>query len=273
MLTACTSGLDKKIDGSSEKAYDTSLANMKRTSQPEEVKQLDDALLVLAVSDVNIGYEGGILNALNKLAIAKSPEQLADSLMPLVNGKTGREIIAAGTARKKVEASKQLAGVDQEIAQLKKLRDEMANTKGSLESIEVLDATLRFSSVGPQRISLMDFKVRNGSEVPLTYLFLRGTVFMVGSKKVLFSDDINYKLTDPVPPGTIKEIRLPNSSPGKWNAPEIWGKDNLGFAIEVVNAESGPGKKLAASFTFKDGERLALLEKQKPELQKLLQDR
>ena len=271
LLAACSSGLDQKIDASSEKTFESSLARMKKSAQPDEAAKLDDSLLVLAISDVTIGYEGGILGAFAKISMQKSPEQLADQLMPLVNGKTGREIIAAGQKRKKDEAAKQLAALDKELAQLRKLREEKATTKGALESIQVLEPTLRFSSVGPQKISLMDFSVMNLTDVPLTYLYLRGTVSAPASNKVLFSDDINYKLTEALAPGATKELRLPNSSPGKWNAPEIWGKDNLAFTIEVVNAETGPGRKLAASFTFKDGARLALLEKQKPELEKMVQ--
>lgn len=271
LLGACSSGLDQKIDASSEKAFESSLARMKKSVQPDEAAKLDDSLLVLAISDVSIGYEGGILGALAKISLRKSPEQLAEQLMPLVNGKTGREVIAAGQKRKKEEAAKQLAALDKEAAGLRKLRDEKATTKGVLESIQVLEPTLRFSSIGPQKISLMDFRVMNGTDVPLTYLYLRGTVSAPAGNKVLFSDDINYKLNEALAPGATKELRLPNSSPGKWNAPEIWGKDNLAFTIEVVNAETGPGQKLGASFTFKDGERLALLEKQKPELEKMLQ--
>jgi hypothetical protein len=271
LLAACSSGLDQKIDGSSEKAFESSLARMKQSAQPDEAAKLDDSLLVLAISDVSIGYEGGILRALAKISMQKSPEQLAEQLMPLVNGKTGREVIAAGQKRKKDEAAKQLAALEKESAQLRKLRDEKATTRGVLELIQVLEPTLRFSSVGPQKISLMDFRVMNGTDVPLTYLYLRGTVSAPASNKVLFSDDINYRLAEALAPGATKELRLPNSSPGKWNAPEIWGKDNLAFAIEVVNAETGPGHKLAAAFTFKDGERLLLLEKQKPELEKIVQ--
>ncbi len=271
LVAACSSGLDQKIDASSEKTFESSLARMKKSAQPDEAAKLDDSLLVLAISDVTIGYEGGILGALAKISMQKSPEQLAEQLMPLVNGKTGREVIAAGQKRKKDEAAKQLAALDKESAQLRKLRDEKATTRGVLESIQVLEPTLRFSSVGPQKISLMDFKVMNLTDVPLTYLYLRGTVSAPASNEVLFSDDINYSLTEALAPGATKELRLPNSSPGKWNAPEIWGNDNLAFTIEVVNAETGPGRKLVASFTFKDGARLALLEKQKPELEKIVQ--
>ena len=272
LLAACSSGLDQKFDGSNEAAFKSTLASMKRASSPEEIKRLDEALLVLAISDVSIGYEGGILRAMHKISRA-SPEQLGDSLLPLVNGRSGRQVIDAGQKRKKDEATKQLAAVVSELARLKKLSEEKANTQGTLESIQVSDATLRFSSAGTQKISLIAFKVKNAGEAPLTHLYLRGSVAAPGSDKALFSGDINYKITDALAPGATKEFRLPNSSPGKWNAPEIWGKENLLFTIEVVNAESGPGKKLAAAFTHKDAERLLTLEQDKPALETMLQEK
>lgn len=260
LLAACTSGLDRKLDGSSEKKFESSLADMKKSAKPEDIAALDDALLALAVTDVSIGYEGGIVGALKKLSIAKSPEQLAERLMPLVDGKTGREIVAAGQARKKGEAAKQLASVDKEIAQLSKLRDEKAATRGAIEPIKVLEPTLRFNSVGPEKMSVMDFKVRNGTDKGLTFLYLRGSVAESAGGKVLFADDIKYKLSDePLLPGDTKSVRLPYSGRDKWNAADIWGRDNLLFTVEVVNADDLQGNRLAAAFTFKDAERIEQL--------------
>ena len=273
MLTACSSGLDRKLDGSSEKSFESSLAEMKKSAKPDEIARLDDALLALAITDVSIGYEGGIVGALRKIS-NRSPEQLADQLMPLVNGKTGREIIAAGQKRKQDEAARQLANVDREMAQLGKMSEDKASSKGALAPIEVLEPTLRFNSVGPEKMSVIDLKVKNGTEMGLTSLYLRGTVAESASNKVLFSDDIKYKLADePLLPGVTKSLRLPHSGRGKWNAPEIWGKDNLVFTVEVVNAENLQGQKLAASFTHKDGERLLALENIRQALDKILAEK
>lgn len=272
-LAACSSGLDRKFDGSNEKKFEASMEAIKKSAKPEEIAKLDEALMVLAVTDVSIGYEGGILGALKKLRDSKSPEQLAEQLMPLVNGMTGRQVIAAGQKRRKDEAGKQLNVTNQEIAKLTATRDENTRSKAALQGIEVLEPTLRFNSVGPEKISVMDFKVRNGTAGGLTYLYMRGTVSEPVSGKALYSDDINYKLSEsPLLPGETKALRLPHSSRGKWNAPEIWGKDNLNFTIEVVNAEDLAGKKLTTSFTHKDATRLLLLESNRQTLQKMLED-
>lgn len=272
LLGACSSGLDRKLDGRTEQAFAATLGGMKKTSRPDEVAKLDQALLTLAIADVSIGYEGGILGALDKLAASKTPEQLAEALMPLVDGKTGHELIAAGQRRRKAEATRQLAKVDAELAQLQKARDQRAAAKGLLDAIQVLEPSLRFSSIASQRSSLIEFKIRNGTDLPLSYLNLRGAAAEAEAtgNKLLFADDINYRLSDALLPGETKAIRLPNMDPGKWNALEIWGRNNLVFTIEVVNAESQPGKKLAAAFGYNDAQRLATLEKNKPLLEKML---
>lgn len=271
LLAACSSGLDRKVDGSSEAKFESSLAAMKKGARPEDIAKLDEALMVLAVSDVSIGYEGGILGALNKLSRGKSPEQLADVLMPLVGGKTGREIVAAGQQRKQKEAEKQLAATVREMADLNQVRDESSAKRGALQGIEILEPTLRFSSVGPEKISVLDFKVKNASSVGLTYLFMRGTVTEFGTNRTLVSEDINYKLSEsPLLPGETKALRLPTSARGKWNSPEVWGKDNLMFRIDMINAEDLGGRKLTTAFTAKDAARLTTLEANKLSLEKML---
>jgi hypothetical protein len=271
LMAACSSGLDRKIDGSSEAKFESSLAAMKKGAKPEDIASLDDALMVLAVSDVSIGYEGGILGALAKLSRSKSPEQLAEQLMPLVGGKTGREIIEAGQKRKHAEAAKQLAATLREIADLNQVRDESSAKRGALEGIEVLEPALRFSSVGPEKMSILDFKVKNASAVGLTYLFMRGTVTEFGTNRMLVSEDINYKLSEsPLLPGETKTLRLPTSTRGKWNSPEVWGKDNLMFRIDIINAEDLGGRKLTTAFTAKDAARLATLEANKVALDEML---
>ncbi len=272
LLSACSSGLDRKLNGPNDQAYAASLGGMKKSSKPAEVAQLDEALLMLAVTDVSIGYEGGILGAYRKLAAEKTPEQLADVLMPLVDGKTGRELIAAGVKRRKFEAARQLAKVERELSQLQKARDERAIAKPLLDAIQILDPTLRFSSAGSQRSSLIEFKVQNSTPQSLSYLYLRGSVAEANGDKTLFADDINYRLSEGLPPGETKQLRLPNMDPGKWNALEIWGRPNLVLKIEVVNAESVPGQKLAPAFSFKDAQRLAALEIDKPQLEKMAAD-
>jgi hypothetical protein len=260
-LAACTKGLDRKVNGSNEAVFEQSLAEMKKNASQEDVAKLDEALYALAVSDVSIGYEGGILGAFRKISRGKPPEQLGAALMAAVDGKSGREIVEMGRKRLQVEGARQLAAGDKEIALLKQMRDENTAKKGALEGIEVLDATLRFSSVGPERLSVMDFKVRNGSAGGLSHLYLRGTASEAAGGKILASEDFNYKLSEsPLLPGDIKAIRLPQGSRSKWNQPEIWGKDQLLFKVELVNADNLAGQKLTTAFTTKDAARLAQLE-------------
>ncbi len=271
LLVACSSGLDRRIDGSSEAKFESSLAAMKKGANAEDIARLDDALMVLAVSDVSIGYEGGILGALNKLTRGKTPEQLAEQLMPVVGGKTGREIIEAGQKRRQNEAGKQLAATVREIANLNQVRDESSAKRGALEGIEIIEPTLRFSSVGPEKMSILDFKVKNASAVGLTQLFMRGTVTEFGTNRTLVSEDINYKLSEsPLLPGEVKALRLPTSTRGKWNAPDVWGKDNLLFRIDIINAEDLGGRRLTTAFTAKDAARLATLEANRIALEALL---
>lgn len=271
-LAACSSGLDRKIDASSDTAFSASLANIRNSATPNEVEALEAALRVLAVTDVSIGYEGGIVGALEKLQ-NQPVAQLRDRFEPLVSGKSGRAIIAAANARKKSQAARELPLVTEELAKLAKLGAEREAGKAVLEKIDIQVPRFGYQPTPTGKLAMLEFKVTNNTDQKLTSLFLRGSAIDPGSQKVLFVDDINYKLPAGLSPGETKDIRLPYSQPGKWNSPEIAQRNEVELGIEVVNAEIRPGVKIVAHFTHKDAERLALLEVQKPQLEAMAQGR
>lgn len=270
LLAACSSGLDQKIDASSDTAFRNSLARIQQSAKPEQVKELEDALRMLAVSDVSIGYEGGILGALKKLE-GQPLEQLRESIQAAVNGKSGKAIIAAAGERRREQAGKQLAAVQQELAQLNKAGAEYEANKDVLAKIEITLPRLGYAPTGTGKMAMLEFKVANHTDVPLTALFLRASAVDPGSSSVLFADDINYKLPSGLAAGESKDIRLPYSQPGKWNAPELTKRAETELEVSVVNAETAPGKKLVPNFTVRDAQRVAELEQQKPLLQQMVQ--
>jgi hypothetical protein len=263
LLAACTSGLDHKLDGTSEKAFQASLEKMRKSASPEDAKRLDDALRILAIRDVTIGFEGGILGAMKKIQ-PKSPESLAEDLMPQVNGRTGRDILEAAATRRREQGQRQLQAVNAEAEKLRKARAEKESAREFLARIQVQDARIGIGG----GMAIMDFKVRNDSEEALASLFLRATV--TGAEgKALVVDEFTYKALPPIAPAQLRAVRLPSSTPGKWNSPELAKQTELGLALSVENATTPAGQKLATSFTQKDAERLAALESMKPELEAL----
>jgi len=269
LLTACSSGLDQKIDASTDSAFRSSLARIQQSVSPEQARELEDALRMLAVSDVSIGYEGGILGALKKLE-GQSPDQLREAVQAAVNGKTGKAIIAAAAQRRKEQASKQLASVEEELAALNKAGADYEANKEILTKIEIQVPRLGYAPTERGKMAMLEFKVINNTELRLTALFLRASAVDPGSTKVLFADDINYKLPAGLAPGEAKDIRLPYSQPDKWNAPELAKRSETELEVAVVNAESAPGKKLVPNFTYKDAQRVAELEQEKPVLQQMV---
>lgn len=271
-LAACSGGLDQKVDATSDTALAASLANIRNGAKPGEYEALEAALRVLAVTDVSIGYEGGIVGALEKLR-NQPIAQLRERFEPLVQGKSGRAIIAAASARKKTQAGRELPLVEQELATLAKLGAEREAGKAILDRIEIQLPRFGYQPTPTGKLAMLEFKVTNNTDQKLTSLFLRGSAIDPGSQQVLFVDDINYKLPAGLAPGETKDIRLPYSQPGKWNSPEIAGRTEVDLGIEVVNAEIRPGVKIVAHFTHKDAERLALLEAHKPLLEAMAQGR
>lgn len=265
LLAACSGGLDQKLDASTEPALKASLDRVRKAAKPEEMKQLEDAIRVLGISDVSIGFEGGILGAIDK-ARGKAPESFAEAVAAQVTGKTGKEVIAAADARKRDQAERQLLAVRTEAGKLKRARAEKEAARDFLAKVEIQEPRIAILGTGAQRSGILDFKVANGSDETLSSLFLRASV--TGAEgKVLMTDEFTYKASPPIAAQQVREVRLPSSAPNKWNSPELARETQLGLKLQVENASTPAGSKLAASFTQKDEERLAILEKQLPTLE------
>lgn len=264
LLAACTRGLDVPLDAKNEEAFRLSLAKVRQSASEAEVKQLDDALRVLAISNVSIGFEGGILGAIDRIA-KNSPEVLSQDLLAQVNGKTGREVLALADRRRKDEAQKQMAANNAEITKLVKARSEKEGARDFLAKIAIDDPRMAITGSGTSRMGIVDFQVRNTTEEALASLALRATVLGEDGKE-LFTDEFNYKPASPIMPNETRAVRLPSSAPGKWNSPQLERQTQLKLALSVENAATPSGNKLAATFAQKDADRLALLEKQKPRL-------
>ena len=86
---------------------------------------------------------------------------------------------------------------------------------------------------------------------------------------MLVTDEFTYRASPPIAPAQVRGVRLPNSTPGKWNTPQLAKTADLALQLSVENATTAGGQKLATSFTQKDADRLALLGKQKPQLEAL----
>ena len=267
LAAACARGLDHRIDGSSEAGLKASLAKVRESASAEDVKALEDAMRALAVTDLQVGFEGGILGALEKVA-GRSPESLAETLLAEVHGKTGREIVAAADKRKRDLASRQLAEANAEIAALRKARTDKEAAKDKLALVQVLDPRMALTGSAGSRMAILDFKVRNGTEELLANLSLRAIVTRGDGVDVL-TDDFVFRSATPMLPRETLPVRLPNTAPGKWNSPELAKQQDLSLKILVLNADLASGGRLAASFEQKEAERLALLERQKPRLEAL----
>ena len=136
----------------------------------------------------------------------------------------GAQVVEMGQQRLKTEGNKQLAAGDKEMALLKQMRDENLAKKSALEGIEVLDATIRFSSVGPEKMSVLDFKVhqRFGGrfEPPFARDGNRSRDRQAVGQRRLQLQAVGIALAA----RRSKTIRLPQGARSKWNQPEVWAR-------------------------------------------------
>lgn len=82
LLTGC---FEKRIDGSSKETFDKSVAEVKKELKQEELKDFENAMQVIAMS--NVQGLGDVL-----LMVAK-PDNYENFLMKRVNGMTAKQVI------------------------------------------------------------------------------------------------------------------------------------------------------------------------------------
>lgn len=87
LLTGC---FDPKVDGSSKEAFEASIKEVKADLNAEEAKKFDNALQVIAMSNVQ-----GIGDV---FMMVKDPDNFNNFLMTKVDGMTAKEVIEEADA-------------------------------------------------------------------------------------------------------------------------------------------------------------------------------
>ena len=267
-LAGCTQPLDTKIDGSSQAAYEKSLTAIKVKLTPEETTKFEEALQVVAFSEV-MPKDG---NLFSMLAAFKDPEALKAKMLQAVNGKTPREVISMAANKIKERAKEELKSVTSEIAELEKRKTGAGKAKELLAKIVVTDAKFYWSS-GFLPHPIIDFKVANNTGVPLARLYFHGVVSTPGRAIPWVEDDFNYEVSGGLENAESKHLTLSPNQFSEWGKRETQERKDLVMTIAVVNAEGADKTKLADEFNKEAEARLSKLRVMKVELEQKLASR
>lgn len=265
-LVGCSGPMDTKIDASTPEAYQKSLQSIKSRLSPEDTRRFEEALMVVAFSDL-VPKDAGLIGM---LAAMGNPEKLQGQMLATVNGKTPRQIIDEAAQKKRARSEGELKSVTEEMATLEKRKVEAAKSVGVLGKIVVTEPRYYWSKASFMPQPVIDFKVTNQTAQALSRIYYHGTVTSPGRSIPWIDEDFNNELAGGLEPGETKHLQLSPNMFSNWGTRETQGRDDLVLTVRVVNAEGAEKKELAAQFEKDDAQRLETLRGMKVELEKTL---
>ena len=136
LLAGCSKGLDAKIDASDESAYEASVQSVEKSMSDAERAQFAAALREVewSAADPQADERAAPSNPRSAWIANESLEQAARRA---VDGKTGRQIVAAAQSLANARQNAQAATLGAEIQRLRKNRDDRQQKQALLDQIQV----------------------------------------------------------------------------------------------------------------------------------------
>jgi hypothetical protein len=255
-------GCQKTIDGSSEEAFQQSVSDMKEGMTEAEREKFDEALVVIAMKDVDLGA---------MMAGVQDGETIVSDTRRALEGKSADEVLAWADEirerqQKKAE-QRQQEQLAEEIAEAKRTVDELRKAESAaqaardgLESFVVTEPKFykrkqRFGNDQP----IIDFKVTNNTGKPISRAYFRGTLKSPGRAVAWHEDTFNYSIPGGLEPGESAHWKLEPNMFSDWGTAEV-GSDAL-LNIEVMRLDGADGEPLfdASGWGPEEQERLEKL--------------
>ena len=252
MLVSLIACAEPRIDGSSDEAMQTSIADVRNSLSAEEAARFDEALKVLAFSGIT-------LDNLFAEGVAPGSSGLVGRVRESLSGKSATEIIAAADSIQQERTAREREQALQEIAELETEQLSAEMDRQDLAKFEVLRSRFskqeNFGMTEPR----IELTVRNGTSHAISRAYFVGTLASPGRSVPWLKESFNYQIRGGLEPGEQASWRLaPNmfSDWGQVDAP----RDAI-LTVEVVKLDGPDGKTLfsAQLFDEDDAERLAEL--------------
>ena len=264
VVVALSAGCQKKVDGSSEEAFKSSVSQMKEGLSDEEQKEFTNALMVVAMKDLDFGA---------MMAGVQDGDSLLQDTQRSLDGKSREEIIAwADEIRQRREAEQKKRDQERlqnEIEEAKKAVDELAILKAEAEKararlakFEVVSA--RYAKKKRQYFGVeprIDLEVKNDTGAAVSRAYFRGTLRSPGRSVPWLEDTFNYEISGGLEHGETAKWSLAPNMFSDWGTVEP-GADAI-LHVDVLRLDGADGNPLfdASDWGPEQEERLEMLSK------------
>lgn len=250
-LVGCS---DPKVDATSQESMKASLEKVRESLPEEKRAELDQALALLAFSQIDMES----LMAGSTTVASSYTAKLKDVL----GGKTGSEIIAAAsrieTERKERERVQALA----EIKELEGKKTKSATARTALGMFQVLRSRFYKQEAYLGKQPIIELTVRNGTQQAISRAYFVGTLASPGRSVPWFKSTFNYSIAGGIEPNEETKWSLSPNKYGEWGSVEA--PTDAVFTVEVERLDGATGEPLFSTqdFTETEAERLEMLKKE-----------
>lgn len=250
LIAGCS---DPKIDASSDESMKASVPKVRESLPASERKDFDDAMKVLAFSQIDMkglftqGAAGGNLEG-----------KVRDSL----NGKTGEQVIAEAARIQAERKERDHQQALEEIRELEAKRAKSESSRDELKKFQVIRSRFYMQKrefMGKQ--PTIELTVKNGTGQAVSRAYFEGTIASPDRSVPWHKDTFNYSISGGLEPGEEATWNLaPNmfSDWGKVDAPA-----DAVFTVTVEQLDGADSKPIFSTREFdkQDLERLNELKK------------
>ncbi|MBG53095.1 MAG: hypothetical protein CML99_11870 [Rhodobiaceae bacterium] len=247
LLAACFQS-EPKLDASSEERFQESVRAVSESLSPESRESFTKSLLGIALNPT--GDEKPALAQLVELANAtdSSPNVIFQRVGPIVDGKTGLQVIALADQRQLETYQRQLVALQEEIEDLQHDLDDArareAEAERILGAIELSGARYYWSNDRYRRSPAFDFKIENNGSFAIKRMFAHGVVETPGRSIPWIDEDFNYEFTGGLEPGESKTLTLAPNTYGPWGKPDLRDRTDLVMSITILDLENAAGERV-----------------------------
>lgn len=253
LLAGCA---DPKIDASSDEAMKKSIASAKKRLNDEEKEAFEQALLVLAVDDVNL------------LTLAADPDGIERRLKDKIDGKTVDEVIVLAeevkaereTAAKELNATLKeqteklkesnaekekelIKQITTEVKDLQRQKVVAEVDKHNLKNFNVLSSRFFWHKSRFSEDAIIALEVQNRTQHAISRAYFTAVLQTPGRSVPWVDDGFNYEISGGLESGESDTWNLQPNRFGEWGkAPR--DRDDMVLTVEVVRIDGPDGEAI-----------------------------
>lgn len=256
-LTSC----DKKIDGSSEEAFESSIEEVKATLDEDKKEKFEEALALIAFEGID----------LESFMQEDGSDEITSEIASKLDGKTAEEILAEGERIQAEIAREEKEQARQEIGELYQQMDAAKQDKQMLEKFEIKRSLFYKQKSGEYFVSvdpIIELTVLNGTDKAVSRAYFKGTLASPERSVPWIEDNFNYSISGGIEPGEEVTWKLAPNEFSDWG--QVDAPEDAVLTVEVTQLDGANGDEIYSINDFGEGEeeRLEELLKEYPDLKK-----